>query len=180
MKEVQTRARNEGKAILLRAAAGALLAGLCCLTPIVLVLLGLTTVTIANNWGNLLYGEYRWHFRLLALALLAATLVVYFRRRGVCTLDAARRQRNRIVNLCLLALLAFFSIYVFWTYVVLHYWGIAAGLPWGQWEESWAIPLSAVLLVVTALAFWLLPKFDAQDDSAAGPDSKAPRTPADS
>ncbi|MBI3679734.1 MAG: hypothetical protein HY235_04995 [Acidobacteria bacterium] len=155
MDSLESRDRN---AVLIRSMMGAAVAGLCCLTPIVLVSLGVTSVAIANNWGNILYGEYRWYFRAAALLLIAVTLALYFRSRGICTLDQARRQRNRILNLSLLALLTFHALYVSWTYVVLHYWGIAAGLPWGQWDETWAIPVSAMLLAAAGLAFWLLPK----------------------
>lgn len=118
-----------------------------------MVLAGLATVSAANSLGNWLYGEHRWAFRIAAFVLLAAALFVYFRRRGICTLDEARRQRTRIVNAALLAATTFVAIYVFWVYVVLHYWGIAAGLPWAQWDESWAIPASAVLLGAAGWAF---------------------------
>src|SRR5881296_2883048 len=82
-----------------------LVAGLCCLTPIVLVLLGVATISAANSLGNILYGEYRWAFRAAALASLVAAIVVHFRRRGVCTLDEARRRRNAILNFSVLALI---------------------------------------------------------------------------
>lgn len=149
---------GDRKAALVQAGFGALVAVLCCLSPIVLVSLGITTVAVANNWGNLLYGEYKWHFRLVALALMAVTLVLYFRSRGVCTFDAARRQRNRILNVVLLSLLTFTGLYVFGNYVVLHYLGIAAGLPWAQWDETWAIPVSIALFGAIGLAYWLLPR----------------------
>lgn len=135
-------------------ALGGLFASLCCLTPIVMVSLGLATAAVANDWGNLLYGEYKWHFRLAALALVAIALISYYRTQGVCTLDQARRQRNRIVNTALLAILTFSAIYIFWNYVVLHAWGIAAGLPWAQWDESWSYPASAVLIGAAAVAYW--------------------------
>ncbi len=127
--------------------------GLCCLTPIVLVLLGLATVAFAADLGNVLYGEYRWAFRLTALGFLAATLVVYFRKRGICTLDQAKRERNRIINVTLLVLTGAVGMYIFWTYVVFHYWGIAAGLPWAQYDETWAIPASGVVLALFFLLF---------------------------
>jgi NADH:ubiquinone oxidoreductase subunit 6 (subunit J) len=120
-----------------------------------MVLLGLATVSVANNWGNVLYGDYRWWFRLAGLAFLGAALVVYFRRRGVCTLDQARRERNRIINVTLLVLISAIAVYTLWTYVILHYWGIAAGLPWAQYDENWAIPTSAVMIGVAVLAFVL-------------------------
>ncbi len=146
---------SDRRAIVLLSALGAFVAGLCCMAPIVIVLFGLATVAAANDLGNKLYGDYKWEFRLAALAFLIAGLVVYFRRRGVCTLDQARRERTRILNVGLLALFTASALYVFWNYVVLHYWGIAAGLPWAQWDESWAIPASAVLLALAALAILL-------------------------
>ncbi len=150
--------RNSGsgdqKAIFVLSAMAGLIGSLCCVTPVVLVLFGLASVTVATNWGNLLYGEYSWWFRGLAILSLAAGLVVYFRRRGICTLDAAARERNRVINVTLLVFLLATGIYVFWNYVVVHFWGISAGLPWAQWDESWAYPVSAVLL--GAAAIWLL------------------------
>jgi hypothetical protein len=141
------------RSLLLLSSLGGLLGGLCCFPPIVLVLLGLAGVTTAANWGNLLYGEYRWYFRAMATVFLIAGMTIYFRRRGVCTLGQARRRRNWLINTCLLAGLTAISVHIFWTYVVLHYWGIAAGLPWAQYDESWAIPTSAVLFATLLLAF---------------------------
>lgn len=162
--------RDDCKAILLVSALGGLIGGLCCLTPIVFVLLGLSTVAAANSMGNLLYGDYKWHFRVAALAFLAAALAVYFRRRGICTLDHAVRERNRILNAVLLTLIASVSVYVFWTYFVLHYWGIAAGLPWAQWDESWAIPYSAALFAATAAAFLLRRRKRPEQESVGRPE----------
>jgi len=140
---------SDRRGILVFSVLGGLLGGLCCLTPIVLVLLGLASVSVAADAGNILYGKYSWEFRIAALVFLAAGLVVYFRSRGICTLDQARRERNRILNVSLLVLIAATGIYLFWTYVVLHYWGIAAGLPWAQYsDERWAIPAAGVLFVL--------------------------------
>jgi hypothetical protein len=133
-----------------------LLGGLCCFPPIAAVLLGLSSIAAANSMGNVLYGEYKWHFRGAALVFLAGALVLSFRRSGICTLDQARRQRGAIVNAVLLTLAGATAMYTFWTYVVLHYWGIAVGLPWAQWDESWAIPLSAALFALTAVLFVVL------------------------
>jgi hypothetical protein len=143
------------KAVLLLSATGGLLGGLCCLAPIVMVLFGMATISTAVSVGNVLYGDYKWAFRAAALLFIAVGLVMYFRRRGICTLAQARRQRNRILNLLLLGLVTACCVYVSWTYVVLHYWGIAAGLPWAQWDESWAIPVSIGLLVATVIVYFL-------------------------
>jgi hypothetical protein len=123
-----------------------LIGGLCCVTPIVLVLLGLASIAAAADIGNVLYGDYRWIFRLVALVFMALALWFYFRRRGICTLDQARRERNRIINTSLVVLIFAVGVYIFWTYIAVHYWGIAVGLPWAQYDESWALPASAIVL----------------------------------
>lgn len=117
---------------------------LCCITPLLLVLFGLASVSTAVSLDNVLTGQYVWAFRGVALLLLALALVVYFRRSGVCTLDEARRQRNRIINTVILAL--FFAIggYIAFEYIALGYWGVAVGLPW--MPERWAFVWSGVLL----------------------------------
>ena len=146
-------ANGDRKGIFLISALAAIIGGLCCVTPVVLVLLGLSTLAFANSLGSVLYGEYRWAFRAAALVFLALTLWVYFRRRGICTLDQARRQRNRIINTTLVVLIFAIGMYIFWTYFAVHYWGIRVGLPWGQYDESWALPTSAAVLATGAILY---------------------------
>ncbi len=153
---MQSGSGKSSKGILLVSGLAGLIGGLCCTTPVVLVLLGLASVSAANDLGNNLYGAHRWIFRGAALAFLVLALVIYFRRKGVCTLDQARRQRNVIINTSLVALISAVGIYIFWTYVVVQYWGIAEKLPWAQYDESWAIPASALVLVVAAVLYFLL------------------------
>ena len=146
---------GDRKGIFIISAFAGLIGGLCCVTPIVLVLLGLASLSAAADIGNVLYGDYRWLFRATALAFLALALWVYFRRKGICTLDQARRQRNRIINTSLVVLITAVGTYIFWTYFAVHYWGIAVGLPWAQYDESWALPVSAAVLG-TALVLYLI------------------------
>ncbi len=148
--------RSERKGVLVISGLAALVGGLCCLTPIVLVLLGLASVAVAADLGNVLYGNYKWVFRIVALAFIAGALVVYFRKRGICTLDQARRERNRILNTSLVVLTTSIGAYIFWAYVAVHYWGVAAGLPWVQYDESWAIPLAAAILAAAAILYQAL------------------------
>ena len=148
-------ATGDRKGVLVISVLAGVIGGLCCVTPIVLVLLGLASISVAADLGNVLYGEYRWLFRGAALAFLSGALIVYFRRRGICTLDQARRVRNRIINTVLVVVIAAVGIYVFWTYIAVHYWGIAVGLPWAQYDESWALPTSATALAL-ALTLYLV------------------------
>ena len=91
-----------------------------------------------------------------ALAFLVLGLVIYFRRRGICTLDQARRERQRIINASLVALCFAAGIYIFWTYLAVHWFGIWVGLPWRQYDESWAVPLSAGVLGAAVILYFIL------------------------
>ncbi len=149
-------AESDRKGILILSGLAGLIGGLCCLTPVVLVLVGLASVSVAADLGNVLYGDYRWAFRIAALAFLALGLWFYFRRNGICTLDQARRERNRIINTSLVVLIAAVGVYIFWTYIAVHYWGIAVGLPWAQYDESWALPASAAVLATGLVLYFVL------------------------
>jgi len=149
-------AKSDRKGIFLISTLAGIIGGLCCVTPIVLVMLGLASISVATDLGNVLYGQYRWLFRGGALLFLALALFFYFRSRGICTLDAVRRERNRIINTSLLVLIFAVGTYILWTYVAVHYWGIAVGLPWAQYDESWAIPASALVLGAAFLGYWLV------------------------
>ena len=121
---------KERKKLLTLVGISGLIGGLCCLTPIVLILLGISTVSFAAELGDVLYWEYRWVFRILGLGTLIAAFVFYYRSRGICTLDHVKRNRNKIFNTSLLVLISAVGIYTVWTYVILHHWGVAVGLPW--------------------------------------------------
>ena|SRR3989442_1258604 len=71
-------------------------------------------------------------------------------------LDQARRERNQILNTLLVVLVASIGAYIFWTYVAVHYWGIAAGLPWAQYDESWALPVAAAVLTAAVILYHVL------------------------
>ena len=145
--------RKARRGIFLTSALAIATACLCCITPLALVLFGLASVSTAVSVDNVLSGKYVWVFRSGGLLFLAAGLVVYFRRRGVCTLDAARRQRNRILNTVLLTLLFAIGGYIAFEYIALGYWGVAVGLPWApeRWQFVWSgILLGAGILLLLA------------------------------
>lgn len=107
------------------------IASLCCLSPVILVSLGLGTVGFATSLADTLYGEYKWYFRTAGLTALALSLWFYLRRtKGICTIDEAKRRRNEILNIIALTLIAGVIGYVFFLYVVVHYWGVFLAL----WE----------------------------------------------
>lgn len=131
--EAKTGAVNSKKSTLKEAAKFSALpvvfASLCCLSPIILVLLGLSTVSFASSLADTLYGDYAWYFRGAGLVLLIVAIVYYLRRtKGICTLDDARKRRNEIINIVALSLIVAVIGYVFFLYVVLHYIGVFLNL----------------------------------------------------
>ena len=102
-----------------------LFASLCCLSPVILVLLGLSTVTFASSLADTLYGDYKWVFRVVGLLLLAGALFYYFRRKkGICTIDEVKKRRNEIINTVAMTVIIAVLGYVFFLYVVVHYVGV--------------------------------------------------------
>ncbi len=100
-------------------------ASLCCLTPVVLVALGLASASFATSLATTLYGTYKWYFRGAGVILLAISLITYFRRqKGICTIDEVVRRKNEIINTVALALIAGILGYFFFLYVVVEYAGI--------------------------------------------------------
>ncbi|MBJ84807.1 MAG: hypothetical protein CMB52_04750 [Euryarchaeota archaeon] len=112
----------------------AFLASMCCFPSVLLVGLGLMTVSAGDALSNELYfGPARWGLYGLTLVLLGVGIYRYFYSQGICTIDHAKRERKRIVNTTLLVVFSTYAIYLFWNYLILELLGIAVGLPW---EES--------------------------------------------
>jgi hypothetical protein len=101
------------------------IASLCCLTPVVIVLFGLGSVSLAASLADTLYGTYAWVFRIVGLVLLGLSIIWYLRReKGICTLDEAKRRRNEILNIVAIALIVSVVGYILWLYVIVEYAGM--------------------------------------------------------
>jgi len=108
-----------------------ILASLCCLSPVILVLIGVSTVSFASSLADTLYGDYKWYFRGIGLVSLFGALYYYFTRtKGICTIDEVVRRRNEIINVIALALSISILGYIFFLYIVIHY--------IGTWLDLWA------------------------------------------
>lgn len=104
-------------------------ASLCCLSPVILVLLGLSTVSFASSLADTLYGEYKLAFRSVGLFFLALSVVYYLRRtKGICTLNEAKKRRTEVINIIALSFISGILGYFFFLYVVVEYAGIWLGL----------------------------------------------------
>ena len=114
----------------------ALMASLCCLPSVVLVFFGLASVSTAAALSDDLYWGYNgmgWFRPLLLVAsalMVAVGLVIYFRNEGICTLDEAKRQRQRVINTSLLVGTLTVLLYLLFNFVILTELRIAMNLPW--------------------------------------------------
>ena len=115
-------------------ALSSLTASLCCLPSVVWVLFaGSSAIVSADQLSNDLYfGIARPILYLISLGMVAIGLVIHFRKRGVCTVDAAKREQKRIINTALAVLTASFIVYFIWNFIILELVGVALGLPWAE------------------------------------------------
>jgi hypothetical protein len=101
------------------------LASMCCLSPVILVLLGVSTVSFASSLADTFYGDYKWAFRIVGILALLTSLAYYLRRtKGICTIDDVVRRRNEVINYIALTVIAGVLGYIFFLYVVVHYLGV--------------------------------------------------------
>jgi len=90
---------------------------LCCVTPVVLVLFGLTTATAAVSLATRWYAEYAWHLRGAAVLLASAGIMLHLKRRNACSLRGARANLNLIVTTFLIGVLTYGALYWFTTWL---------------------------------------------------------------
>ena len=111
--------------------ASAFIGGLCCFTPVVLVLFGLSSVSFAASLADVLYGTYKWVFRGVALLLLAIALFWYFyKKEKICTIDELNKKRRRVINFILFSVISLVIAYIIWLYIIVEIIGILLGI-WG-------------------------------------------------
>ena len=107
-------------------------ASMCCLPSVIWVLFaGSSAIVAADNLSNDLYYSWvRFALYIISLVMISIGLVIYFRNRGVCSLDDLQRNRRRVVNTSLAVFTASVATYLVWNFVVLEVIGLALGLPW--------------------------------------------------
>ncbi|HET8575672.1 MAG TPA: hypothetical protein VFO18_01135 [Methylomirabilota bacterium] len=98
-----------------------LLAGLlgisCCVSPVVLVLLGLASASFAISLGNTLYYGYGWYFRGAALILAVLGVMAILRRRNACSLRGAQAQWHLLLTVAVAMVIVYISLYWLTSYL---------------------------------------------------------------
>lgn len=89
----------------------------CCVTPVVLVLVGLSSVSFAISLGNTLYYQYGWYFRGAALLFAFAGLYIHLKRRNACTLRGAKSQWRMIAAVFGSMVVVYWLLYLLTSYL---------------------------------------------------------------
>ncbi|MAK41810.1 MAG: hypothetical protein CL997_03895 [Euryarchaeota archaeon] len=132
---------EESKTLWKWISSSAFLASMCCFPSVVLVMFGLASASTAAALSDRLYwGPFRKWLLLATFIFLSYGLTRYFRQQGVCTLDDAKREKKKVINVSLFTFGMFLVVYTIWNYIILDLLGIAFGID--AWKESSIWPLS--------------------------------------
>ncbi len=85
---------------------------LCCVSPVVLFLLGISTATEAIALGDRLYYGYAWYFRAGGVVVAVVATLLFLLRRRSCTLRGARRHWRALLAIVLSMVLTYAALYV--------------------------------------------------------------------
>ena len=108
--------RSLRRGLLLGLASG-LAAITCCVSPIVLVLLGVATAAEAVTLGDTLYYDYGWYFRGAGFGIAALAVYLFLRGRGVCNVRGAYRYRRMLIVLVASGAATYASLFWFTKYL---------------------------------------------------------------
>ena len=108
--------RSLKRGVLMGVASG-LVAITCCVSPVVLVLLGIATAAEAVTLGDTLYYDYGWYFRAAGLCVATLAVVLFLRGRGVCNVRGAYTYRRMLIVLAASAVATYAGLFWFTKYL---------------------------------------------------------------
>ena len=98
------------------------LAGImCCVSPVIAVLLGIATAAQAVTLGDTLYYDYGWYFRGAGALVAVTAVVLHLRRRGACSIDGALRYRRMLAVLAVAAVTMYVALFWFTRYLAVWF-----------------------------------------------------------
>ena len=89
----------------------------CCVSPVVLVLLGVATAAEAVTLGDTLYYDYGWYFRGAGFGIAALAVYLFLRGRGVCNLRGAYQYRRMLIVLVASGAITYAGLFWFTKYL---------------------------------------------------------------
>ncbi|MFQ5899907.1 MAG: hypothetical protein ACE5JN_16915 [Candidatus Methylomirabilia bacterium] len=89
----------------------------CCVSPVVLVLLGLSSVSFAISLADTLYYDYGWYFRGPAILLASIGVIRILQQRKSCHLRGVRAQWKLLVTVILAMVIVYASMYWLTSYL---------------------------------------------------------------
>ena len=89
----------------------------CCVSPVVLVLIGVATAAEAVALGDTLYYTYGWFFRGAGILVAGVAVLVYLRSRKSCSLDGAKGYRRLLLTLVIRCGATYAGLYWFTKYL---------------------------------------------------------------
>lgn len=90
---------------------------ICCVSPVVLFLLGISTAAEAVTLGDRLYYGYAWYFRGAGLLLAAAATIVYLRRRRSCSAAGAAAYWRTLLGVGVTMVVTYAALYALTGYL---------------------------------------------------------------
>ena len=89
----------------------------CCVSPVVLFLLGISTAAEAITLGDRLYHGYAWYFRGAGLLLAAAATIIYLRRRRSCSIAGAAAHWRTLLSVGVTMVVTYAVLYAITGYL---------------------------------------------------------------
>ena len=110
----------------------AVISSLCCLPSVIWVLFAGSSATVAADSlsNNLYYSPFRYLLYLISTLFLLAGLILFFKKKGICTLNDAKKNQRYVINTSLAVFTITIIVYLIWNYLILEVIGLLVGLPW--------------------------------------------------
>jgi hypothetical protein len=126
---IETLSKQQKKFIGITTIISSFIAGLCCFSPVVLVLFGFTSVSYAIALNDVLYFQYDWIFLLAGtLTILISLIYFFYFKEKVCSISELKRKKKMVINLVLITFFTSFLVYIFWLYGIVEIMGIFLGI----------------------------------------------------
>ena len=89
----------------------------CCVSPVVLYLVGVASATEAVGLANRLYGDYAWYFRGAGLLVGGGAIALSLQRRGQCDLRGVRTNWRTIATAAAVGVVTYAALYALTTWL---------------------------------------------------------------